>query len=225
MLWDPKTPCLYRGSAYIDRADKAGCIPFTFRYISETLLCNRITVPCDVTISTDECWATLLNEQWATLRHFFKWALEQAYIGQERQGGLPFKSLVIKFLPAGAGSESGRCVHTLPDAILSGPLFIHFQNALSMSSSRPKTAEIWDNSAFPSRADPSCRPWVHQSINQSIAAVIQGKYGNLDASVVSYGPCQTPTLNFCVERHQRITAFQSEPYWTLRPISAKNGRE
>ena len=45
----------------------------------------------------------------------------------------------------------------------------------------------------------------------------QGKYGNLDATVVSYGPCQTPTLNFCVERHQAITSFQPEPFWLVRP--------
>lgn len=46
----------------------------------------------------------------------------------------------------------------------------------------------------------------------------------MDASVVSYGPCQTPTLNFCVERHQTITAFQPEPFWTLRPHCSKNGQ-
>ena len=52
----------------------------------------------------------------------------------------------------------------------------------------------------------------------------QGKYGNLDASVVSYGPCQTSTLNFCVERHQRITAFQPEPFWSLQPHCVKSGQ-
>ncbi|KAI8468313.1 MAG: DNA topoisomerase [Monoraphidium minutum] len=50
-----------------------------------------------------------------------------------------------------------------------------------------------------------------------------GRYGNLDATVVSYGPCQTPTLNFCVERHQQITAFQPEPFWTVKPAVNKGG--
>ncbi|KAK9856828.1 hypothetical protein WJX84_005321, partial [Apatococcus fuscideae] len=52
----------------------------------------------------------------------------------------------------------------------------------------------------------------------------QGKYGNLNAAVVSYGPCQTPTLTFCVERHQRIAAFQPEPFWLVRPHVSKAGQ-
>ena len=43
----------------------------------------------------------------------------------------------------------------------------------------------------------------------------QGKYGNLDANVISYGPCQTPTLNFAVEQHQRIASFVPEPFWAV----------
>lgn len=43
----------------------------------------------------------------------------------------------------------------------------------------------------------------------------QGKYGNLDANVISYGPCQTPTLNFAVEQHQRIVSFVPEPFWAV----------
>lgn len=54
--------------------------------------------------------------------------------------------------------------------------------------------------------------------------MMQGKYGNLDASVVSYGPCQTPTLNFCVERHQKIASFQPEPFWVVRPHVSKGGQ-
>ena len=51
----------------------------------------------------------------------------------------------------------------------------------------------------------------------------QSKYGNLDSSVISYGPCQTPTLNFCVERHQAIQTFQPEPFWVVRPQVSKAG--
>ena len=33
--------------------------------------------------------------------------------------------------------------------------------------------------------------------------------------LVSYGPCQTPTLHFCVERAREIEAFESRAFWTV----------
>ena len=43
---------------------------------------------------------------------------------------------------------------------------------------------------------------------------IQNKYDGLD-SVISYGPCQFPTLGFVVDRHVKIQAFRPQDFWTI----------
>ena len=41
------------------------------------------------------------------------------------------------------------------------------------------------------------------------------KYEGLDSKMLSFGPCQTPTLGFIVQRHIEIQNFVSEAFWTV----------
>ena len=43
--------------------------------------------------------------------------------------------------------------------------------------------------------------------------------------VISYGPCQFPTLGFIVERYKLIRDFQGEKFWTLTLKCLKQGKQ
>eukprot|EP00927_Polykrikos_kofoidii_P048979 TRINITY_DN43132_c0_g1_i1.p1 TRINITY_DN43132_c0_g1~~TRINITY_DN43132_c0_g1_i1.p1 ORF type:complete len:1021 (+),score=115.04 TRINITY_DN43132_c0_g1_i1:71-3064(+) len=52
----------------------------------------------------------------------------------------------------------------------------------------------------------------------------QAKFPELSAQVLSYGPCQFPTLGFVVERFLRIQRFVPEPFWSIRIEAQKDGQ-
>jgi len=46
---------------------------------------------------------------------------------------------------------------------------------------------------------------------------LKKRFLNLNQRMITFGPCQTPTLNFCVDRHFAIKNFRSEAFWRIVP--------
>lgn len=44
---------------------------------------------------------------------------------------------------------------------------------------------------------------------------LQNKYEKLRETLISYGPCQFPTLGFVVDRYLKIEAFKPETFWSI----------
>ena len=43
-----------------------------------------------------------------------------------------------------------------------------------------------------------------------------GLQQKFEAELMSFGPCQLPTLGFIVRRFELISSFQPEPFWTIK---------
>lgn len=52
---------------------------------------------------------------------------------------------------------------------------------------------------------------------------LQARFNELDGKVISYGPCQFPTLGFVVEQYNRVVAFVPEPFWYIAVAHEKAG--
>lgn len=62
------------------------------------------------------------------------------------------------------------------------------------------------------------RQEIDLKIGSSMTRFMTIKYKDkidTSAKVLSYGPCQMPTLGFIVERYNRIERFRSEEFWTI----------
>ncbi len=64
---------------------------------------------------------------------------------------------------------------------------------------------------------------VHLPPYAFLGGVSQDRFRGIDSSVISYGPCQTPTLGFCVDRHDAILSFVGEDFWELLVDVLKGG--
>jgi hypothetical protein len=48
--------------------------------------------------------------------------------------------------------------------------------------------------------------------------LLRDRFEGLPASVISYGPCQFPTLGFITDRWLEVEAFTPEPFWVTSSI-------
>ena len=123
--------------------------------------------------------------------------------------------------------------HLLPDARtspFSRPVFRAHFSAVTRAEVTRAMASLGEpnrNEALAVDARQELDLRVGVAFTRFLTKFMTARYADLNTSVVSYGPCQTPTLNFVVSRRDDIVSFTPEPFWTLtaRIVVSSSGDE
>eukprot|EP01059_Diplonema_ambulator_P018062 TRINITY_DN3022_c0_g3_i2.p1 TRINITY_DN3022_c0_g3~~TRINITY_DN3022_c0_g3_i2.p1 ORF type:complete len:637 (+),score=157.18 TRINITY_DN3022_c0_g3_i2:91-2001(+) len=61
-------------------------------------------------------------------------------------------------------------------------------------------------------------------LSKQLRSLAQERWADPEIKTISYGPCQSPCLWFCVNRHNEIMNFKSEPFWEIKVNLHVNGQ-
>ncbi len=66
---------------------------------------------------------------------------------------------------------------------------------------------------------------IGASFTRFLTLTLQPRFASLSSNLISYGPCQIPTLGFVVERYKKVKNFVPEAFWFIScKYESRNGK-
>lgn len=86
----------------------------------------------------------------------------------------------------------------------------------------PVALDLLQAAAVTARMDLDLR--IGAALTRAQTLTLQGRFPNeLDSKVLSYGPCQFPTLGFVVDQYEKVQNFVPETFWYIYLELEKEG--
>ncbi|KAK4046311.1 DNA topoisomerase [Microbotryomycetes sp. JL221] len=113
------------------------------------------------------------------------------------------------------GSEIANvCLKTNPNMIVKRARFnAIIANQINQACRNPGNLDMRQANAVNARIDLDLRLGAAFTREQTLK--LQHRFVEMSQSLVSYGPCQFPTLGFVVEQYKRVESFIPEPFWFI----------
>jgi len=86
-------------------------------------------------------------------------------------------------------------------------------NQINNAARNPVALDMLQAAAVEARIELDLR--VGAALTRTQTLGLQARIPMLDDKLVSYGPCQFPTLGFVVDQYQRVLAFVPEDFWSI----------